>query len=39
MVGLTPVGRATVEALRMNHQKTINLRFILLLAGLHPPKE
>ncbi len=38
IVGLTPTGRATVNRLRMNHSKQINLRAILLLAGLHPPQ-
>ena len=39
IVGLTPTGRATVETLQMNHPKIINLRRLLLLAELHPPKE
>ncbi len=39
IVGLTPTGRATVETLKMNHRKTVNLRLILVIARLHPPKE
>jgi HNH endonuclease len=39
IVGLTPTGRATVETLKVNQPKIVNLRRILLLAGLHPPKE
>jgi hypothetical protein len=39
IVGLTPTGRATVEALKVNQRKIVNLRRILVLAGLHPPKE
>ena len=36
IIGLTPIGRATVETLRMNQQKMVNLRRLLVLAGLHP---
>jgi hypothetical protein len=36
LVGLTPTGRATVTTLQMNHQKMVNLRRLLGLAGLHP---
>jgi hypothetical protein len=39
IVGLTPTGRVTVETLKMNHQKMVNLRRVLLLAGLHPPQD
>lgn len=39
VVGLTPTGRATVKTLKMNHQKMVNLRRVLLLAGLHPPQD
>ncbi|HEU0184148.1 MAG TPA: HNH endonuclease signature motif containing protein [Blastocatellia bacterium] len=39
IVGLTPTGRATVETLKVNQQKIVNLRRILVLAGLRPPKE
>lgn len=37
IVGLTPIGRATVAALKMNHEKTVNLRRLLILDSLHPP--
>ena len=37
IVGLTPVGRATVQALQMNRSGVVNLRRILYAAGLHPP--
>jgi 5-methylcytosine-specific restriction endonuclease McrA len=36
LIGLTPTGRATVVTLQMNHQKMVNLRRLLGLAGLHP---
>ena len=37
IVGLTPSGRATVFALKMNRPGVINIRSLLLLAGKHPP--
>lgn len=39
IVGLTPVGRATVQALQMNRSGVVNLRRILCAAGLHPPED
>jgi len=39
IVGLTPTGRATVEALRLNRPGLINLRRVLYTAGTHPPAE
>lgn len=39
MIGLTPIGRATIEALRLNRSGVINLRKLLLMARLHPPDE
>lgn len=39
VVGLTPVGRATVEALRMNRIELVNLREVLYAAQKHPPSE
>ena len=37
-VGLTAVGRATINALQMNRAGVVNMRKLLLMAGLHPPK-
>lgn len=37
MLGLTPVGRATVEFLRLNRQPLKNLRRVLYTSGEHPP--
>lgn len=37
--GLTAVGRATVEALRLNNEWLIRARRIWISAGLHPPLE
>ena len=39
IVGLTPTGRATVTALRMNRKELIKLRRILLASGEHPPSD
>ena len=37
ILGLTPIGRATVEKLRLNRAGLVNLRRILVEAGEHPP--
>jgi hypothetical protein len=37
ILGLTPVGRATIMALRLNREGLVNLRRILFAAGEHPP--
>ena len=37
IIGLTPIGRATVEALKLNRVEVCNLRAILFLIGEHPP--
>jgi hypothetical protein len=37
IVGITPTGRATVEALQLNREGLINLRQVLYEAGEHPP--
>jgi hypothetical protein len=36
-VGRTPVGRATVAVLQMNHEDRIDLRQHLIDEGLFPP--
>ncbi|MEL7355730.1 MAG: hypothetical protein AAFN40_04110 [Cyanobacteria bacterium J06560_6] len=38
VVGKTSCGRATVEALSLNRTGVINLRRLLIIAGLHPPR-
>ena len=38
VVGLTPVGRATVQALQLNRTPLVNLRRVLRAAREHPPK-
>jgi hypothetical protein len=35
MIGLTPTGRATIERLQLNRPGVVNLRRILISAGLH----
>ena len=37
--GLSATGRATVAAMELNREGVVNLRGLLLLAGLHPPAD
>jgi HNH endonuclease len=37
LVGLTSIGRATVELLKLNRINALNLRKLLKMADLHPP--
>lgn len=39
IVGLTPTGRATIDALQLNREGVVNLRRILYAIGEHPPSE
>ena len=39
VIGLTPTGRATVNALQMNRPGVMNMRQILFVSGLHPPAD
>ena len=39
VIGLTPTGRATVVALRLNREGLVNLRRVLFENGSHPPPE
>lgn len=39
IVGLTPTGRATVEALQLNREGVANFRKVLFAMGEHPPKK
>ena len=39
IIGLTPVGRATVEGLRLNHPLAVPARTIWSRVGYHPPPE
>jgi len=38
MIGLTATGRATINALRLNREELINLRWALHTLNLHPPE-
>jgi hypothetical protein len=38
IIGKTAKGRVTIKVLKLNHQRVMNLRRILVLAGEHPPK-
>ncbi len=37
LLGLSPIGRVTIEMFHLNRQRVINLRMVLFLVGLHPP--
>ncbi len=39
LLGITPIGRATVERLQLNRPSVLNLRRALLAYGVHPPYE
>ena len=39
VIGITATGRATVDALKINRSGVMNLRRLLIMAGLHPPNE
>jgi len=39
IVGLTPTGRATIEALHLNRTSLVNLRRVLYAVSEHPPIE
>lgn len=38
VIGTTPIGRATVNLLKINRAGNVNLRRLLKMAGFHPPK-
>lgn len=38
IIGITPIGRATVSCLKVNRQGAVNLREALREFGVHPPK-
>lgn len=38
LLGITPTGRATVEALKLNREGLIAMRQVLYARGLHPPR-
>lgn len=37
MLGLTTTGRATIETLKLNRVGLVNMRYVLYVAGKHPP--
>lgn len=39
IVGLTPTGRATVDALRLNRELLVGARAVWVQFGLHPPRD
>ncbi len=38
LIGITPTGRATVDALLLNRDGVVNLRGLLYMNGEHPPR-
>lgn len=39
MLGITPIGRATISLLKINRESNLNLRSLLRIVGLQPPSE
>jgi len=39
IVGLTPTGRATVNAIRINRPELVNARRLWIQIGNHPPQD
>jgi hypothetical protein len=39
ILGVTPVGRATINVLRLNNELAVEVRRNWVLAGWHPPEE
>lgn len=37
VIGLTPIGQATVEALELNRERAVNIRAADRMVGRHPP--
>lgn len=37
IVGTSPMGRATIERVRLNREEVVNLREVLVQVGKHPP--
>ena len=38
ILGITSIGRTTIEPLQLNRESNLNLRRLLKMAGLHPPE-
>jgi ribosomal protein L33 len=38
LIGISPIGRATINSLKLNRKGVKNLRYSLHLIGKHPPK-
>lgn len=38
VIGVTPIGRATVSCLKINRKEAVNLRAALKQYGVHPPR-
>jgi hypothetical protein len=38
MIGLTPIGRATIKTLKLNRPHLVNFRLVLFEVGNHPPE-
>jgi len=38
VIGLTEIGRATIDCLKLNRKGIVNLRRLTIMSGEHPPK-
>lgn len=38
MTGLTTIGRATIDCLKLNREGVVNIRRLTVMSGEHPPK-
>jgi hypothetical protein len=39
IAGVSPTGRATVERIRLNRRRVVNLRYALITSEVHPPAD
>lgn len=39
LLGVSEIGRATIVTFKLNRQRVVNLRRLLMLDGLHPPNK
>ncbi len=39
MIGLTTIGRATIDCLKLNREGVVNIRRLTVMSGEHPPKD
>lgn len=39
IIGLTAIGRATIDCLKLNRKGVVNIRRLTIMSGEHPPKD